>query len=289
MILFFIRESLRLFSRAKLSSFLTFVSTTIAVILIVISFFLYHSSGKLENYLKENITISVFLKDSALRNNIEVMKEEIISKGFVSQLDYISKEDAVEIFIEETGEDFRKILDYNPLPASFNMKVKSEFAEKDSLKNIINKLSSINWIDEVVYKDDIIQKLLVYLKEFRLYVFAFTLLILLVSLYLVYSTVKLILNSRTEEFETMKLVGAKLSTIKIPIILNGLVIGVFSALSAVALFYLIISLTGDYISALKVVQFEQYQYLVLISVTGPCISVLSTVFSLRKVSLKIST
>lgn len=289
MILFFIRESLRLFSRAKLSSFLTFVSTTIAVILIVISFFLYHSSGKLENYLKENITISVFLKDSALRNNIEVMKEEIISKDFVSQLDYISKEDAVEIFIEETGEDFRKILDYNPLPASFNMKVKSEFAEKDSLKNIINKLSSINWIDEVVYKDDIIQKLLVYLKEFRLYVFAFTLLILLVSLYLVYSTVKLILNSRTEEFETMKLVGAKLSTIKIPIILNGLVIGVFSALSAVALFYLIISLTGDYISALKVVQFEQYQYLVLISVTGPCISVLSTVFSLRKVSLKIST
>lgn len=289
MILFFIRESLRLFSRAKLSSFLTFVSTTIAVILIVISFFLYHSSGKLENYLKENITISVFLKDSALRNNIEVMKEEIISKDFVSQMDYISKEDAVEIFIEETGEDFRKILDYNPLPASFNMKVKSEFAEKDSLKNIINKLSSINWIDEVVYKDDIIQKLLVYLKEFRLYVFAFTLLILLVSLYLVYSTVKLILNSRTEEFETMKLVGAKLSTIKIPIILNGLVIGVFSALSAVALFYLIISLTGDYISALKVVQFEQYQYLVLISVTGPCISVLSTVFSLRKVSLKIST
>lgn len=289
MILFFIRESLRLFSRAKLSSFLTFVSTTIAVILIVISFFLYHSSGKLENYLKENITISVFLKDSALRNNIEQMKEEITSKDFISQLDYISKEDAVEIFIEETGEDFRKILDYNPLPASFNLKVRSEYAETDSLKNIITKLSSINWIDEVVYKDDIIQKLLVYLKEFRLYVFAFTLLILLVSLYLVYSTVKLILNSRTEEFETMKLVGAKLSTIKIPIILNGLVIGVFAALSAVAMFYLIISLTGDYISALKVVQFEQYQYLVLISVTGPCISVLSTVFSLRKVSLKIST
>lgn len=289
MILFFIRESLRLFSRAKLSSFLTFVSTTIAVILIVISFFLYHSSGKLENYLKENITISIFLKDSSLRNNIEVMKEEIISKDFVSQMDYISKEDAVEIFIEETGEDFRKILDYNPLPASFNLKVKSEYAETDSLKNIIHKLSSISWIDEVVYKDDIIQKLLIYLKEFRLYVFAFTLLILLVSLYLVYSTVKLILNSRTEEFETMKLVGAKLSTIKIPIILNGLVIGVFAALSGVALFYLIISLTGDYISALKVVQFEQYQYLVLICVTGPCISVLSTVFSLRKVSLKIST
>lgn len=289
MILFFFRESFRLFFRAKLSSFLTFISTTIAVVLIAVSFFLYNSSGKLEEYLKENITISVFIKDSALRNNTDVMKQEILSKDFVVEMDYISKEDAVEIFIRETGEDFRKILDYNPLPASFNLRLKSEYAEKDSLKNVIGTLSSFNWADEVIYKDDIIQKLLGWLKDFRLYVFAFTLLIVFVSLYLVYSTVKLILNSRTEEFETMKLVGAKLSTIKMPILINGLVIGVFASLSAGALFYLILSLTGDYISTLKVIQFEQYSYFVLISLTGPIISVLACVFSLRKVSLKIAT
>lgn len=289
MVIFYTRESIRLFSRAKLSSFLTFVSTTIAVILMVISFFLFSSTGKLEEYLKENITISVFIKDISIRNNIDDMKEQILNKGFVNHIEYISKEEAVEIFMKETGEDFRKILDYNPLPASFNLILKSEFAETDSIKNIVSILSTFNWVDEVVYRDEIIQKLLVYLKEFRTYVLVFTLLIIVISLYLVYSTVRLILNSRTEEFETMKLVGAKLSTIKTPIILNGFIIGIISSICAGALFYLILTFSGEYISALKVVKFEEYPYWVLILSSGPTISILATIFSLRKVSLKIKT
>ncbi len=289
MLIFLIRESFRLFSRAKLASFLTFISTTIAVILIVISYFLTSSTGKLEEYLKENISISVFIKDASLKTNINDMKSDIENSGFVSHIEYISKEDAVEIFIKETGEDFRRILDYNPLPASFNLKLKSEFANADSIKVIISLISSFSWVDEVIYRDDITQKLLGYLKQSGFYIFGFTLLIILISLYLVYSTVRLILNSRTEEFETMKLVGAKLFTIKMPIILNGFIIGFFSSICAGALFYLIFSFSGEYITSLKVVKFEEYPYLVLIFISGPLISVLSTIFSLRKVSLKIKT
>lgn len=289
MILFHIRESFRLFFRAKLSSFLTFVSTTIAVVLIVISFFLYVSSEKLENYLKENINISVFLKDPVQKNKIENYKEELVQTGFIAAVEYISKEDAVEIFVKETGEDFRKILDYNPLPASFNLKLKSQYADSDSLKIVINTLSGFQWIDEIVRKDNFIQKLLSYIKEFRLYVVSLTILIILVSLYLVYSTVKLIINSRTEEFETMKLVGAKLSTIKMPVILNGLIIGLFSAFAAGILFYLIMAYAGNYISTLKVINFDQLQLLVVMFISGPLLSLIVTLFSLRKISLKIST
>jgi cell division transport system permease protein len=289
MILFFIKESLRLFSRAKLSSFLTFVSTSIAVVLIVISYFLYQSSENFENYLKENLNISVFIKDSALKNKSESMKEEILNTGFISSAEFISKEKAVDIFIKETGEDFRKILDYNPLPASFNLKLKSDFAERDSVKKIISTIEEFSWVDEVVYRDDFMQKLLSYINEFRIYILGLTALILLVSIYLVYSTVRLIINSRTEEFETMKLVGAKLSTIKIPIILNGLIIGLLSACAAGILFYLIISYAGGYISTIKVIKFDYVQFLLLMLISGPLLSFLVTVISLRKVSLKIST
>ncbi|MFO7526197.1 MAG: permease-like cell division protein FtsX [Ignavibacteriaceae bacterium] len=256
--------------------------------LIVISFFLYVSSEKLENYLKENINISLFLKDSVQKNKIENYEEELVQTGFIAAVEYISKEDAVEIFVKETGEDFRKILDYNPLPASFNLKLKSQYADIDSLKMVINTLSGFQWIDEIVRKDNFIQKLLSYIKEFRLYVVSLTILILLVSLYLVYSTVKLIINSRTEEFETMKLVGAKLSTIKMPVILNGLIIGLFSAFAAGILFYLIMAYAGNYISTLKVINFDQLQLLVVMFISGPLLSLIVTLFSLRKISLKIS-
>lgn len=289
MIFFYIKEAFRLFTRAKLSSFLTFISTTIAVVLIVISFFLYQSSEKLENYLKENITISLFIKDSAPKENIKSMETEVMNTGFVSEITFINKDEAVEIFIKETGEDFRKILDYNPLPASFNARLKSEFADRDSIKKIVSKFSSFNWIDEVVHRDDFTHKLLEYIKEFRLYVVALTALILIVSLYLVYSTVRLITNSRTDEFETMKLVGAKLSTIKIPIIINGFIIGLMSAAAAGFLFYLIISYASSYISSLKVLDFDKLLYLLIILISGPLLSIIVITFSLRKVTLKVSS
>jgi cell division transport system permease protein len=289
MLLFHIRECFRLFAKAKLSSFLTFISTTIAVVLIVISFFLYQSSENLEKYLKENITVSVFLKESVHKDQINDLKDQIVQTGFVADAQYISKEEAVEIFIKETGEDFRKILDYNPLPASFNLRLNSEYAESDSVKKIITEFSSYPWVDEVVHRDDLVQKLLAYIKEFRLYVVGLAFVILLVSLYLVYTTIKLIINSRSEEFETMKLVGARLSTIKMPIMLNGLMIGIFSAITAGVLFYLIVSYAGSYISTIKLIKFDQFQYLIVLFLSGPVLSLFVTALSLRKVSLRIST
>lgn len=289
MLLFLLKESFRLFSKAKLSSLLTYISGTIAVVLVVVSFFLYQSSEKLEKYLKENINISIFLKDSVQKNRLEQLKSEIMQYGSVSSINYISKDEAVEIFVRETGEDFRNLLDYNPLPASFEIKLKSEFAEHDLVSKLINQLSSLDWVDEVVHKDDFVQKLLTYIDEFKVYVFGLAVVILFVSLYLVYSTVKLIINSRTEEFETMKLVGAKLTTIKGPVIFHGLLIGLFSAITAWGLFYLIITYAGRYISTIKLVQFDQTQLILVLLVSGPLLAIFVTVLSLRKVSLKIST
>lgn len=286
---FFIKESLRLFSRAKLSSFLTFISTTIAVVLIIISFFLFQSAEKVEEYLKENITISVFIKETDTHGKVDSIKEDLLQKEFIGQVQYISKEDAIQIFIKETGEDFRKILDYNPLPASFNLKLKSEYADPDSINKIISTLDSFSWADEVVYKDDVIQKILTYVNEFKSYVLILTAVILLVSVYLVYSTVRLIINSRAEEFETMKLVGAKLSTIKMPIIINGLLIGFLSAVVAGILFYLIISFAGGYISTLKVIEFDRILYLSIILISGPLLSFIVVLISLRKLTLKVAS
>lgn len=289
MMVFFIKESLRLFSRAKLSSFLTFISTTIAVVLIIISFFLFQSAEKVEEYLKENITISVFIKETDTHGKVDSIKEDLLQKEFIGQVQYISKEDAIQIFIKETGEDFRKILDYNPLPASFNLKLKSEYADPDSINKIISTLDSFSWADEVVYKDDVIQKILTYVNEFKSYVLILTAVILLVSVYLVYSTVRLIINSRAEEFETMKLVGAKLSTIKMPIIINGLLIGFLSAVVAGILFYLIISFAGGYISTLKVIEFDRILYLSIILISGPLLSFIVVLISLRKLTLKVAS
>ena len=216
MILFWLKEAIKLIARSKFSFILALVSITLSVILITLSVFIIQFSNHFETQLKSNIVISVFVKDNIPQNDIDSIKLELANYKFINSTEYVDKEKAAELFIKETGEDFRKILDYNPLPASLNLKLKKEFADKDSIKIILSELKLLTWADEIVFRQDFYQKILSYIDQAKIYIFSLTGLIFLVSLYLVYSTVRLILSSKYSELETMKFVGAKLSTIKMP-------------------------------------------------------------------------
>jgi len=134
MIYFWFKEALKLIARSKFSFLLALISITLSVILITVSVFIILFSNHFEEQLKSNITISVFLKDSPTDSEIDQIKTELSELKYLRSSEFVDKEKAAEIFIKETGEDFRKILDYNPLPASFNIKLRSEYANRDSIK-----------------------------------------------------------------------------------------------------------------------------------------------------------
>lgn len=287
MILFWIKEAFKLIARSKFSFLLALISITLSVILITISVFIIRSSNHFEKQLKSSIVISVFIKENINPDEIEKSKEELSNQKFVASYEYVSKEQAAEIFIKETGEDFRKILDYNPLPASFNIKLKDEYTSRDSIKNIINKLSGFNWCSEVVFRQDFYHKILSYIDQAKIYVFSLTGLILIVSLYLVYSTVRLILNTKYSELETMKFVGAKLSTIKMPIILNSAITGLFAGIIALGMIIVAYHYLIKYFPSIDDIIVNKLEFIVMLLALGPVIGIIVTIISLRKISLKI--
>lgn len=287
MILFWFKEAFKLIARSKFSFLLALTSITLSVILITISVFIIRFSNHFEDQLKSNIVISVFVKESIKDNEIENIKTELSQLNYLSSSEFITKDKAAEIFIKETGEDFRKILDYNPLPASFNLKLKNEYANRDSIKKITRNLSELKWSDEVIYRQDFYQKILMYIDQVKIYVFGLTGLIFLVSLYLVYSTVRLILNSKYSELETMKFVGAKLSTIKMPIILNSAFTGLLSGFIALGIILALYYYVKGFLLAIDNVIPNKTQFIILLLSIGPIIGILVTTLSLRKISLKI--
>jgi len=287
MILFWLKEAFKLIARSKFSFLLALTSITLSVILITISVFIIRVSNHFEDQLKSNIVISVFIKDAITNNEIENIKTELSQLNYLSSFEFITKDKAAEIFIKETGEDFRKILDYNPLPASFNLKLKNEYAIRDSIKKVIKDLSGYKWSDEVIFRQDFYQKILNYIDQAKVYVFALTGLIFLVSLYLVYSTVRLILNSKYSELETMKFVGAKLSTIKMPIILNSALTGLLSGFIALGIIWVLYFYVKDFLITIDTVFPNKIEFIVVLLALGPIIGITVTVLSLRKISLKI--
>jgi len=287
MILFWFKEALKLIARSKFSFLLALTSITLSVILVAISVFIIRFSNHFEDKLKSNIIISVFIKDNFAESDLEKIKSELTELSYLESSEYIDKEKAAEIFIKETGEDFRKILDYNPLPASFNLKLKSQYANRDSIKKVISNLSGFNWADEVIFRQDFYQKILSYIDRAKIYVFVLTGLIFLVSLYLVYSTVRLILNSKYSELETMKFVGAKLSTIKMPIILNSALTGLLAGLIALGIAWFLYVYVSELLIIINDVFPKKFEFIILLLALGPIIGILVTIVSLRKISLKI--
>ncbi len=287
MILFWIKEAFKLIARSKFSFLLALVSITLSVILIAMSVFIILSSNYFEKQLKRSIVISVFIKENITPDELEESKNQLQHQNFLASYEYVSKEQAAEIFIKETGEDFRKILDYNPLPASFNIKLKDEYTGRDSINNIITKLSSFDWSSEVVFRQDFYHKILSYIDQAKIYIFSLTGIILIVSLYLVYSTVRLILNSKYSELETMKFVGAKLSTIKMPIILNSAITGLFAGIIALGLITVAYQYLRKYFPSIDDIIVNKLEFITMLLALGPVIGIIVTIISLRKISLKI--
>jgi cell division transport system permease protein len=285
-VLFIIKESLKLISRAKFSFILSLLSTCISVVLIVASVLLIILSGQFESKLKKNISINIFLKDPISEQKIKDVKDLLKEEAFISSLQYIDKEKAAENFIKETGEDFRKILDYNPLPASFRIRLNENYADNDSINKIISSLSQIEGVDEIVYQQRFVSKILTQINNIKQYIFIITGALLLISVYILYSTMQLIINSKYEELDTMKLVGAKIWTIKMPIFLNGIYIGFFAGIIALILFIVLFHYLEPYIGS-STFNINNPLYIVAIICIGPLLSVLVSIVSLRKVSLKI--
>jgi len=287
MIIFYFSEALRSIKSAKSSFILTTISLTISVLLILFSVITLQISDYYSSSLKSSIKINVFLKESFNKSDEENLLAELQEKVYADTVEFISKDKAAEQFIQETGEDFKKILEYNPLPASFVVRVEETYANSDSLNSIIRDLSSLEIVDEVVFKEGFIYRLLNYIDTIKVYLFLLTILFSLVALYLVYATIRLIINSRMIDFETMKLVGAKLSTIKIPVMLNGIIAGIISGILSYFVFIFFKEQLNIYEALGMLITRNLFQYLLIIFLTGPLLVFTVSVITLRKVSLKI--
>ena len=84
----------------------------------------------------------------------------------------------------------------------------------------------------------------------------------------------------------MKLVGAKLSTIKMPIILNGFFIGVFSTVILFVICYLFVFFLANYLPIKELLRFGNKVSLLILLLLGPVIGLTVSIISLRKITLK---
>lgn len=208
------------------------ISTTMVLILLGLVVFSVLMARNLTNYVKENLTVTVMLTDTIGNNEAHRLCRELYHRPYSHNIDYVSKEQALEEQSEAMGSDPSEFLGVNPFVASLELQLKSEYANRDSLKWIAEDLRKIPYVTEVVYQEDLMDKVNSNLQKVSIVLLILAGLLLFVSYSLISNTVRLSVYSRRFLIHTMKLVGASWGFIRRPFMRDGMVVGILSGVLA---------------------------------------------------------
>lgn len=289
MIKFYFKETFNLISRAKSFSFLSLLSMIISLLLIALYFIALNISSGFQKKLGNEFALNIFINDTLNNEDSSALKSFLNSKKYAREVIFIDKNKAAEIFINETGEDLMSLLDYNPLPASFILKISGEYIQTDSIKMIVHQLSNMKGVDEIVFKQEHLKKILDYINIIKKYLLIIAVILFMLTISVVYSTSKLLINSRRDEIETMKLVGAKLYSVKFPHIIYSGFIGLVAGLIVVFISNLYLSQVYKYINIniLEINNFSTLNNIIIFLSIGPAIGMIVTYITTRKITLKL--
>ena len=208
------------------------ISTTLLLILLGLVILLSLTARVVAYSVKENLTVTAVLDDDVQTIQATRLLDSLKTMHYVSDIEYISREQALQEQIESMGIDPTEFLGANPFSISMEIKMKPEYSCNDSLEWIAGELKSSKLIADVVYQKDLVESLNFNLHRASLFMLAIALLLVVISLSLINNTVRLSVFHHRFVLHTMKLVGAKWSFIRRPFLVKGFWLGVVSALIA---------------------------------------------------------
>ncbi len=172
------------------------------------------------------------IKDYTREQDILDLKAIIDRSPYVKDSRYISKDEAARELKEDLGQDFVGFLGYNPLLPSIEIHLKADYANPDSVTKFEEQLTRYHIVKEMYYQPDLIRLVNDNVAKISFWLSLISLFILVVAIYLVSNTIRLLIYSKRFNINTMQLVGAKPSFIRRPFLYKSFVQGVLGALLA---------------------------------------------------------
>ena len=191
------------------------------------------SARNLSDHMRENLAMTIILKDSVTVNDAHLMCRDLYHRPYSRNIDYISKEQAQREQVKELGSDPSEFLGFNPFPATLEVQLKSDYANRDSLKWIVKEIQKDDRVTEINYMEDLMDKVNRNISRVSIILLALAALLTFVSFSLISNTVRLSVYARRFVIHTMKLVGASWGFIRRPFLKQAIGIGVLAAILAI--------------------------------------------------------
>lgn len=194
----------------------------------------YHSY-RLTHDAQERITYKVDLSPDVTDSLALALKSKVEGMKFVKHVDYISKDKAAEIFTEDLGEDFVGFIGYNPLYPSLMVNFNVNLLPNNStevLDYFCAEVSQEDFVTGVAYQENVVNELREVFYKLSWFLIIFVVLLLIITIVLINSLIRIAIYAQRETIRTMRMVGADISFIQRPFLLRSLAYGALGGLIA---------------------------------------------------------
>lgn len=265
------------------------ISISLVLLLVGVASMLLVNAKSVSDYFKENMQVSVLMKDSVPEEKAEAFSESLLEERYIKTATFISREQGQAELAELLGEDFVDIFETSPIPASVEITLDADYVSSDSLEVVKAEISKSPLVAEVNYQGSLVDALNANLSKISLILAFFIGLMLFISYVLINNTVRLNVYARRFTIHTMQLVGATRSFIRAPFLVQSAFQGVFSAFVAImALIVILFFLRNGFEQLFEIFRLDLLLLVMsIVLVSGLVICVTSTYFVVNKlVSLK---
>lgn len=239
---FFMREAMNSIARNPIPSFAAMASVLVTLMVLGVFIPIVQATTGAANEIRDRVQVNVFLKTDATDEQVAAVKQKINRVDGIKDVEFVSKEKALQDQRKRFPEQYELLVPgHNPLGDTYRITPQ----DPDDAPKIASALAPTGVDGTATPADDAIssvkdrrtdtKKILTITSVAKFSMAALMTLLIVASVLLISNTIRLSLFSRRREVEVMKLVGATDNFIRIPFVIEGIVLGALGGLMAVLL------------------------------------------------------
>ena len=220
-----------------LMSFASFSILMVSLLLVSCAMLLMMNVSKIMSNIEDTNEITIYLEENVTDKQVEHIKSVLEKNDDLTDVQYYSKEQALEDFRNDMAE-YSELIDYldeNPMPESFLVRVK----DLSKIRSVVNTINQIDGVEQTKAPYDFASVLIHIRNTFSIIGGAVLIALVVVSIVIVSNTIRTSVFARRNEINIMRYVGATSGFIKTPFFVEGMFIGIIAGAAAWGLTWLV--------------------------------------------------
>tara|TARA_B000000532_G_scaffold58104_1_gene45444 strand:+ start:773 stop:1645 length:873 start_codon:yes stop_codon:yes gene_type:complete len=236
---YLIFEGFKILYRSLIPSLISSITIGISLLVLSVSYYLYVNLESFTSDFKNEYKIEVFFDEKlSLDSSLQIFNKILFIDGIEDGV-FIDKDTAADLFKNEFNEDVKNIIGQNPLPMGGIFGISDDFRTYDLMSKISKEIKYLDGVDDAIFPEEAVVQFDRTIRNLLSFSFLIGLFIIVASYFFVSNTILLVIYSKKNEINILKLLGANDLFIKVPYIINGVLVGLIGSLvSLVALILL---------------------------------------------------